>query len=344
MRAAFARVKGRQTGMRSRPQHASNGSQRGSAKRKSSKQLGLYAWSFTALAAFSTLAGFEASRFHGGATWSGGNLVHAASFSEAPGVAPEAGNPEIADLGLLAPQDQALRLLERAIRRDIESVDLISKNVDAWRGHLQNTDRLFDLVHTALNSDDLRVRGAAVEIDLAANNLSKSTQSVSQLVKQLHDNPADRPWTLWRLGALGNRGVQPDVALAQLVIYTHDRNEETRYWAVEGLAILGTNAAIDPLLDRFAHDSSPRVRKRAACNLAASGMLTKEQRLAAVPQLLNFFDDDALDSTTRSWVYGALRLITGAEIGNDADAWRKWWATRDTKHTHAHHSTALLFA
>jgi hypothetical protein len=330
--------------MRSLHQHSFNSSKSGSAKPKGSKQLHLYVLGLTALAVFSTLAGFEASRFHGDTKWGSGDLVHAASLSEAMAGAPGAVNPEVADLSLLAPQDQAQHLLERAIRRDPESLEMINKNVDGWRGHLQNTDRLFDLVHTALNSDDLRVRGAAVEIDLAANNLSKSSQSVSQLVKRLRDNPADRPWTLWRLGALGNRGVQPEAVLAQLLTYVRDRNEETRYWAVEGLAILGTDAAIDPLLDRFAHDPSPRVRKRAACNLAAAGMLTKEQRLAAVPQLLNFFDDDALDSTTRGWVYGALRLITGAEIGNDADAWRKWWAKRDTKHTHTRFPTAILFA
>ena len=77
---------------------------------------------------------------------------------------------------------------------------------------------------------------------------------------------------------------------------------------------------------------SARVRKRAGCNLAKTGMLTKEQRLAAVPELLNMFDDDALDSTTRSWVYGALRLITGAQLGNDSNAWRQWWANRTTAH------------
>jgi hypothetical protein len=323
----------------------SNGSKRGAAKAKGAEQLRLYVLGFAALAGFSTLAGLEASRFHG-TTWSGGNLVHAASFSEAPipSVVPDAADPEIGAISALAPQDQARELLERAIRRDLHSLDMINKHADTWRGHIQDTDQLSDLIHAALNSNDLRVRGAAVEVDLAANNLSKSPQSVSRLVKHLTENPADRPWTLWRLGALGNRGVQPDVVLSQLITFTHDRNEETRYWAVEGLAILGTNSVIDPLLDRFAHDSSARIRKRAACNLAASGMLTKEQRLAAVPQLLNFFDDDALDSTTRSWVYGALRLITGAEIGNDADAWRKWWATRDTKHTHAHERTATLFA
>ena len=33
------------------------------------------------------------------------------------------------------------------------------------------------------------------------------------------------------------------------------------------------------------------VRERAACSLAESGMLSHEQRLAAVPQLINYSDD-----------------------------------------------------
>ena len=307
------------------------------------KKLQVYLWSFIVLATFSTLAGFEAVLFRGVSLWGSQDLVHAASLHEVPAAASTMPDPD-ANLSSLAPQEQAQELLERAISRDLQSLDSINKNVDTWRGHLQDTDRLSELVHGALNSDDLRVRAAAVEVDLATNNLSKSPQSVSRLVKNLRDNPADRPWTLWRLGALGNRGVQADVVLAQLLTYSHDRNEETRYWAVEGLAILGTDATIDPLLDRFAHDSSSRVRKRAACNLAVSGMLTKQQRLTAVPELLNFFDDDALDSTTRSWVYGALRMITGAEIGNDADAWRKWWAKRDTSNHNAHRPTKFLYA
>jgi hypothetical protein len=303
-------------------------------------QVRRYALPVFALAAVSTLAGFETSRFHGAST----NLVQASSLNEIPTPSASFANPALGAISHLAPQQQAEGLLERAIARDKDSLDLIGKNVDAWRGQLRNTDRLFDLVHTAMNSDDLRVRSSALEIDLAANNLSKSPQSVAHLVQELRENPADRSWVLWRLGALGNRGVEPQLVLTQLLIYVHDRNEETRYWAVEGLATLGGDATIDPLLDSFAHDSSARVRKRAGCNLAKAGMLTKEQRLAAVPELLNFFDDDALDSTTRGWVYGALRLITGAELGNDADAWRKWWANRDTAGRHHLHRTNLLFA
>jgi HEAT repeats len=318
-------------------QHVAD-SQAGHAKPFSLRYLRRYTFSIALLAAVFTLAGFQVARWHGpqGDT----DAVQAASLPESGGTASLSAD----ELRRLSPQQQAERLLARAIHGDPGSLDLITQNVNTWRGHLQTTDRLFDLVHTALNSDDLSVRGAAVEIDLAVNNLSKSPDSVARLVRQLHDEPASRPWALWRLGALGNRGVEPKVVLAQLLIYVHDRNEETRYWAVEGLAVLGSDDVIDPLLDRFAHDPAPRVRQRAACNLAQAGMLTKEQRLAIVPQLLNFFDDDALDPTTRGWVYGALRLITGQALGNNADAWRKWWANRETREKQAYHRTGILHA
>jgi hypothetical protein len=303
-----------------------------------------YAFPVLALAAVSTLTGFEVARFQGEARWGSRNLVQASLLTDIPSSSGNAVDPSVNTFSRLGPQEQVEHLLERAIARDTESVEIIDKNIDAWRGHLQNTDRLFDLVHVALNSDDLRVRSSAVEIDLAANNLSKTPQSVAHLMQELRDDPSERSSILWQLGALGNRGVEPKLVLAQLLTYAHDRNEETRYWAVEGLGMLGTDAAIDPLLDRFAYDPSARVRKRAGCNLAKSGMLTKQQRLSAVPNLLNFFDDDALDSATRGWVYGALRLITGAELGNDANAWRKWWASGKSAHKHPIDRSGILFA
>jgi hypothetical protein len=58
---------------------------------------------------------------------------------------------------------------------------------------------------------------------------------------------------------------------------------------------------------------------------------------------LNFFDDDAMNPATRGWVYGALRTITGVQLGNDANAWRQWWAKRDTTTKH-HRRTAMLYA
>jgi len=290
-----------------------------------------YGLAFIVLAALSAVTGFELGHLR--AVWDKLNVGEPATANATAATSqptPDAVNAEFAELTRLAPQQQAEQLLELAIRRQLASLDLIRQNADSWRGRLQNTDRLFDLVLTAMKSDDLRVRGAAIEVDLAANNLSKSPKTVAHLVTLIRKDPNERPFALWRLGALGNRGVQPKVVLTHLLTFAHDPNEQTRFWAVEGLAMLGTDGAIDPLLDRFAHDPSPRVRQRAAVGIAESGMLTHEQRFATVPDLLNFLDDDALDSDTRGWVYGALRLITGEALGNNAQAWQQWWAHHDS--------------
>jgi len=290
-----------------------------------------YGLAFVVLAVVSASVGFQAGKVKSAwAKLEKASPLPIAFITEKAKPAVEALDPEPASIVGLAPQQQAEILLESAIRRRPESLELIRQNVDGWRGHLQSTDRLFDLVLAALKSEDLKVRGAALDIDLAANNLAKSRASVLRLEREIRDDPFQRPFALWRLGALGNRGVQPKVVLARLVTYAHDRNEQTRFWAVEGLAMLGTDAAVDPLLDRFAHDPSARVRQRAACGLAQTGMLTREQRLAAVPDLLNFLDDDSLDSDTRSWVYGTLRMITGEPLGNDTHAWQQWWANHET--------------
>jgi HEAT repeat protein len=249
-----------------------------------------------------------------------------------------------AEFTRLAPQQQAERSLERAMHGDSSSLELLSENVDGWRGHIRNTDHLFDLVLAALNSHDLRVRTAAVDVDLAANNLSKSPDSVTLLIRQLRHDPAGRGMALWRLGSLGNRGVEPQRVLVSLLSYAHDSSEHTRYWAVEGLAMLGNDATVAPLLNLLTHDPSPRVRERAANSLGQSGLLTREERYAAVPHLLNFADDDSLSTTTRELVYGTLRVITGAAVGNDANAWRAWWAQHDPAREHTREKTRVLHA
>jgi HEAT repeat protein len=287
------------------------------------------------LAVLSTAAGFQVARFQ--ATWAKWLSPHPvqapSSIQPSPSLVsdskPAAASVELEKLSHLAPQQQAERLLALAIHRDEFSLDLIRQRQDAWRGRLESTDRLFHLVLAALESEDPRVRAAAVEIDLAASNLSKSPQSVAHLLNQINNDPGSRSLTLWRLGALGNRGVEPATVLTTLLRYARDPSQQTRFWAVEGLAMLGTDESIDPLLSILAHDSSQKIRERAACNLARSGMLTGEQRLTAVPQLLNLLDDDSLDAATQDLVYAALRTITGASFGKDPEAWRDWWAHHD---------------
>jgi hypothetical protein len=286
------------------------------------------------LAAISTLAGYQFARLEfGGAKTLGNDLASASDPNQPPALLP-ASNARTSGANLeeiihMAPQQQAERLLQLAIDRPDESLGLIHKNLDAWRGHLADTDQLFHIVLAALDCNDPRVRVAAVEIDLVANNLRKSPQSLAKLRHQIESDPGGRYLALWRLGALGNRGVEPAAVLTTLIHYSRDANQLTRFWAVEGLAMLGTEESIDPLLSILAHDPAKQIRERAAADLSQSGMLTGEQRLGAVPQLLNLLDDDSLDAGTQDLIYTSLQVITGASFGKNPEAWRDWWAHHD---------------
>lgn len=295
-----------------------------------------YLTAFLLLAPLAALAGFFTARFQGEIT--GWLKIHpvAAKDSQQPVASlvstpqPHSNDAAIEEISRLAPQQQAERLLELAVQQPDLSLSLIHQNLTSWRGHLEDTDRLFHLVLGALNSKDPRVRVAAVEIDLAANNLIKAPESVDKLRRQIQSRSEERYLALWRLGALGNRGVEPSVAFRTLRLYAHDRDQEVRFWAVEGLAMLGNGESIEMLLDVLAHDPAMSIRERAANGLSQSGLLTGEQRLTAVPQLLNLLDDDSLNTPTRNLVGATLEAITGASLGKDAEAWREWWAHHDS--------------
>jgi len=229
----------------------------------------------------------------------------------------------VADLGA---QEQAELLVEETANHYDGSIGELSSRMDSWRGRLTMSPRLTGLLESALNSNDLRVRAAAVEMELVAYNLPATQQSADALVERIETDPAGRPWALWMLGAIGNRGIEPERAFEILSSYSHDPDEKVRFWAVEGLSLLATDATIQSLLEIFRNDPSLVVRERAGCGLAQSGMLTKEQRLTAVPALLKYGEDPSLDSNTRNWVYQALRNITGARYGTNATDWREWWA------------------
>ncbi len=233
---------------------------------------------------------------------------------------------ETEGLGRASPQSQAELLLERAINHYEGASDQIASRVDGWHGHVQMTPSLNSLFTTALNSNDLRVRAAAIEVDLAALNVAKTSATVDQLESQIDSgDQKSQVWALWTLGLLGNRGIEPGRAGEILKAHVHDSNENLRYWAVEGLAYLGTDDAIPTLLQIFHDDPSPSIRERAACGLAQSGMLNEQQRRSAVPQLLDFAEDASLDAQTHTWVYQALRDITGQSLPNDPAAWRNWY-------------------
>lgn len=121
-----------------------------------------------------------------------------------------------------------------------------------------------------------------------------------------------------RLGERVIRGVEPRRALDYLLRWGSDPDEELRHWAVEGIAMLGTDDSIPPLLNAFHEDPSPFIRERAACGLAQHGMLTQKQRLTAVPELLRFKGDPSLDDKTREWAAQALADIRGDRLEDGA--------------------------
>src|SRR5436190_10801250 len=155
---------------------------------------------------------------------------------------------EIEGLDSMAPQDQATLLLERSINHYGGANDQIAARVERWRGRITLDARLNNLFTTALNSDDLRVRAAAIEVDIAARNLEKSEATVDRLEPiAMTGQQGPRANALWDLGLLGNRGVQPERVREILLGSITDTNENIRYWAVEGLAYLGTDGTIEPL-------------------------------------------------------------------------------------------------
>jgi HEAT repeat protein len=257
------------------------------------------------------------------------------------------------DLDRQKPQKQAEILLERAVSRSDGALSQnedqikaqveaqIEARIDRWRGKLKWDSQLGQLTTVALNSSDHNVRASAIEVQLAAYGLTKSQSSVDHLVEQADSSDhARKIWALWTLGLMGNRGIETERVVQ--VLTTHlkgsgrelvkdsDRDsnrddEDSRRWAVEGLALVGTTPTIVPLLEAMHDDPSATVRERAACNLAQSGMLSREQRLNAVPQLINYSGDPALDAQTHAWAFQALADITQQRLPNDSAAWRHWY-------------------
>lgn len=225
-----------------------------------------------------------------------------------------------------ATQKGAEQLLQRAVSNDATATAQLEAHAAAWRGRITLTPQLTKLVTAGLNANDLRVRAATIQVDLAAMNIAEDSSDVDRLVNQAESTDhATRIWALWTLGLIANRGIETDRITALLTAHLSDNDVESRHWAVEALSYVGTDAAIPPLLKTMHDDSSPLVRERAACGLAQSGMLTPAQRRTAIPTLIMYASDPALDVATHAWSYHALRDITSQNLPDDPAAWRKWY-------------------
>src|SRR5947209_769171 len=143
---------------------------------------------------------------------------------------------EVEALDSMSAQNQATLLLERSINHFHGANAEIEKRVDGWRGKIKLDAQLRNLFSTGLNSDDLRVRAAAIEVDIAARNLEKTPSTVERLEPDARAGAqGPRANALWDIGLLGNRGIEPQRAAQILLGSIHDSNVNVRYWAVEGL-------------------------------------------------------------------------------------------------------------
>jgi hypothetical protein len=110
----------------------------------------------------------------------------------------------------ISPQRQAQLLLERSINHYQGANEQIAGRVDSWRGKIKIEGSLNSIFMTALNSDDLRVRAAAIEIDLAARNVKKDAAAVDRLENVARSGEqGPRVNALWDIALLGNRGIEP---------------------------------------------------------------------------------------------------------------------------------------
>jgi hypothetical protein len=259
---------------------------------------------------------------HARAAWS-----HFTQMFSAPDSPASPSAEDVRQLDHLKPQKQAETLLELAVGRSDGAVDEISSRMNRWQGKLKWDSQIATLTTAALNSNDMRVRESGVEIELAAYGLAKNSASLNYLLRTAESTDhAQKIWALWALGLIANRGVETERVVQVLTAHLKDSDEEGRRWAVEGLALTGANKAIPALLIAMHGDPAAGVRERAACSLAESGMFSSEQRLSAMPQLLNYSDDPTLDAQTHAWAFQALADITGQRLPNDSTAWRDWYA------------------
>jgi hypothetical protein len=225
-------------------------------------------------------------------------------------------------------QKDAEQLLQRAAANDAAALAQIEARAATWRGQIALTPELSRLIAAGLNANDLSVRSATIQLDLAAMNVAPDAATVDRLLAQAESSDhATRIWAIWTLGLLGNRGLQQERITDLLIAHLTDSDIDSRHWAVEALSYVGTDATIPPLLKAMRDDPSPTVRERAACALAQSGMLSNLQRRTTIPTLLTYADDPSLDAQTHAWTYHALRDITAQHLPDDAGAWRNWYSS-----------------
>ncbi|HKW61064.1 MAG TPA: HEAT repeat domain-containing protein [Candidatus Acidoferrum sp.] len=234
---------------------------------------------------------------------------------------------EVTRVLALPAQAQAEELFERLIGHDGRALEVFGQQFDSWIGHINQSDRLSQLLQRAQFSKDLRVRLAHVDMSLALQGFHENQQAVDSLLNRASTDSQYRGWAVFYLGMLAARGVDYDRIHPALLNYARtDKDPNVRQWAVEGLRFLAKDDVLDELYTSFTEDPSMKVRDRAGCNIADCGIFTRKQRMRMVPKLIDLAADAKTSAQMRSWSFMALQEITDAAVPADAPAWNRWYA------------------
>lgn len=228
----------------------------------------------------------------------------------------------------LKPQDQAEELLERSIQHDARALTLLEDRIADYKGVLQNSPRMAQLLNRADISRDLRVRAAFIDLNLAMDGWERDNQAADILIARAEKerNPQSRAYDVYYLGMLGGRGIAPEQVHSVLVSYArNDPDAYVRQWATEGMRFLGTDEVLNELFVIFTTDPSYAVRDRAGCNVSECGMFTRKQRMTMTPKFIELMESPATNAQMRSMAFLALNEITDARLPSDAKAWRNWY-------------------
>src|SRR6185312_3376149 len=140
-------------------------------------------WRTTALVALAFILGTIAAGSGSlGAAWEPIARLFSLQDPPTPASANVLSEHETSALNAMPPQSQAELLLERSINHYAGANQQIEARVDSWRGRITLNDRLNHLFVTAINSNDLTVRVAGIEVDIAARNLVKDSSTVDRLM------------------------------------------------------------------------------------------------------------------------------------------------------------------
>src|SRR5258708_3403388 len=136
-------------------------------------------------------------------------------------------------------QVQAEALFKRLASGDAAAADSILSLSDDRTGKTQRTPATSQFLSSAINSPNAHIREAAIQAELALEGITRDEIGLNNLEGAVGD-PRQRLWALWLMGALGNRGVNPDHAAKLIESFLNDANVYVRATAVDGMSMVAT--------------------------------------------------------------------------------------------------------